>query len=501
MKKVKKGETIDKKYVTAAEMKRSKHIWIHDNQLILRNEKEYEQIEIQLNLREDSKGIIRSYSRMKNACLPADTKAPIILSRYHYLTELLVWYCHVKVYHRGVRQTLTEFRASYWITKGRSYVKKILRQCIVCRKLNCRPLKYPMHSELPVVRFDDRRPFSSCGLDSLGPLFCSPIYAKNEQSFKAYVIIYTCLSTRAVILDAVHSANAKTFVHSLRRFISRRGCPAVIVSDNGSSFVAEETQKFAADKYIDWRMNIALAPWQGGIWERLVSCVKRCIKKTVGVRKISYIELQTLISEIEAILNNRPLCQDYDDDLENVLSPNHLLYGRRIESTNSSDNFAIEIEDGQELSKREKHLNQFITYFWDVWRKEYLTMLREYQKLSRKEGDKNLAVDDIVILYEKHQPRHLWKLGRVIELIRGSDNVVRGAKIRYGASGSTITRPLNLLYPLEVQKVAPFVANDNYSNKKSKSDNEVMMRSKRKAKTIRIETSRRDELIGFIIPV
>ena len=170
---------------------------------------------------------------MKNACLPEDTKAPIILSRNHRLAKLLVLYCHVKVYHRGVRQTLTEFRSIYWITRGRSFVKKVIRPCIVCQKLNVRPLKYPAHSELPTVRFDERYPFSSSGLDYMGPLYCTPVYGQTEKSFKAYVLLYTCLSTRAIILDVVHSANAKTLVQSLRRFISRRGCPAIIVSDNG----------------------------------------------------------------------------------------------------------------------------------------------------------------------------------------------------------------------------------------------------------------------------
>ena len=55
-------------------------------------------------------------------------------------------------------------------------------------------------------------------------------------------------------------------------------------------------------------------------------------------------------------------------------------------------------------------------------------------------------------MYDKHQPRHLWKLGRVIDLLKGNDNVIRGAKIKLGGSGAIITRPLNKLYLLEVRK-------------------------------------------------
>ena len=339
-------------------MKQSKFLWIQANQTFVVADTKYKQLEVQLNLKNDADGIIRSHSRMKNACLPVKTKEPIFLNRDHRLVELLVLYCHLKVYHRGVRQTLTEFRATYWITRGRSFVKKILYPCVPCKRLNARPLMYPGHSELPFVRFDERHPFSSTGVDYLGPLYCTPVYGKDGKTFKALVVLYTCLSTCAIVLDVVHASNAKVFINSLRRFISRRGCPAVIVSDNGSSFTAEETQKFVASKFIEWKFNIALAPRQGGIWERLVSCVKRCIKKAVGVGRLSYTELQTLIMEIEAILNNRPICQDYDDEIEDVLTPNHLLYGRRLGNVNNSGNCSVEFEDAEELGRREK------TYFW-----------------------------------------------------------------------------------------------------------------------------------------
>ena len=87
-----------------------------------------------------------------------------------------------------------------------------------------------------------------------------------------------------------------------------------------------ETQEFAANHFIDWKFNVACAPWWGGMWERLVSCIERCLKKTIGTKQLSYVELQTFILEIEGILNNRPLCADYDDDTEGVLTPNYLVF-------------------------------------------------------------------------------------------------------------------------------------------------------------------------------
>ena len=123
-----------------------------------------------------------------------------------------------------------------------------------------------------------------------------------------------------------------TLRNCLRRFIARRGCLSLILPDNGSVFTSKDTQTFAANKVIEWKFNISGAPWWGDIWERLVGSVKRCIKKVVGVRKIGYIELHTLLLEIECILNNRPLCTDYDSEVDDVSTQNHLLYGRRLET-------------------------------------------------------------------------------------------------------------------------------------------------------------------------
>ena len=388
---------------------------------------------------------------MKYANIPDHVKAPIMLSKEHHLTVLIVWYCHSKVMHRGVKQTLNEIRTNYWITRGRSFVKKVLSPCTLCKRLNGRPYVYPAHSDLPNLRYDDRYPFASTGVDYLGPLYVLPVYGSdNEKLYKAYIVLYTCASTRAIILEVVNSCNTKNFIQSLRRFMARRGCPSLIISDNGASFVADETQEFASNHFIKWKFNIPYSPWMGGMWERMVSCVKKCLKRTIGVRQINYIELQTLILEIELILNNRPICADYDDDIDEVLSPNHLLFGRKLDMINLKNSDELEGDDN--LNKREKHLQRMINHFWDIWRKEYVVSLRESHKCRKSNDMEVISVRDIVLIYDKVQPRHLWKLGRVWSLIRSKDGSVRAAKVKCGVSGNIISRPVNKLYPIELRK-------------------------------------------------
>jgi len=222
-----------------------------------------------------------------------------------------------------------------------------------------------------------------------------------------------------------------------------------MVTDNGSSVVADEAREFATNYLIEWKFNVPYSPWMGGFWERLVSCVKKCLKRTIGVRQITFIELQTLIFEIETILNNRPICSDYDDDINEVLTPNHLIFGRRLESSNLQ---GIEtIEDEIKLSKREKHIERLRDYFWTIWRQEYVTALRESHK-STKQRPEIINKNDIVMIFDKSQPRHMWKLGRISELIPSKDGVVRAANVKCGSSGNVLSRPVNLLYPIEFCK-------------------------------------------------
>ena len=110
-------------------------------------------------------------------------------------------------------------------------------------------------------------------------------------------MLYTCASTRGVVLDLVHNGTARTFISSFTRFIARRGCPVVVLSDNGSNFIAEETQQYAASKNVEWKFNLESAPWYGGFWERLVGTVKRCLKKTIGKSKLSYDEFYFIKSQ------------------------------------------------------------------------------------------------------------------------------------------------------------------------------------------------------------
>ena len=267
---------------------------------------------------------------------------------------------------------------------------------------------------------------------------------------KVHVALYTCAASRGIFLDVVEDLSALSFLNSLRRFIAERGVPRLIVSDHGSAFVAAETQAFVAEKLIRWQYNLEAAPWWGGLFESLVKSVKNCLKKTVGLKRINFIELQTILKEIQMILNNRPLCEPVEEDCD-FLTPNSVLFGRRLQSSNQQ----LTINDAPEqyvtkLSKRFTNLNWILDHFWKIWRQEYIASLRDIhaRQSFKKGGDLNL--NEIVIVVNEKLPRYRWSLGRVVELIRGKDGVLRGARVLLGKTGAVIGRPLNKLCRLEL---------------------------------------------------
>ena len=225
------------------------------------------------------------YSRLENG---NKTSRPIMLSRNHELTKFIVLRCHKKSYHNGVKQSLNEFRAELRINCGRSYVWKLLNSCFICKRLQSWSCNYPENSNLPSYRINATVPFQVCGVDYLGPLMVKDIYCKNgnDNMDRACIVIFTCTTSRSVILDLVEDNSSKNFTNSIKRWIARRGCPNKIISDNGTVFKSQDSQLLYSERGITWKFNLDGAPWSRGFWERLVGMVKRCFEKSTGSERL-----------------------------------------------------------------------------------------------------------------------------------------------------------------------------------------------------------------------
>ena len=309
-------------------------------------------------------------------------------------------------------------------------MKQIVQRCIVCKKLEGRVLKSEKKPLLPACRVSKDLPFSNTGID-----FAGPLYVKDDSKQKTYICLHTCASTRAVHLELTEDLSVRTFLLAFHRFTSCRGLPQRLLSDNAKTFKSaakevqliersEEVQWYLATRGVTWQFIIEKAPWQGGFWERLIQSTKRCLKKNLGQTSLTFEELGTILVEIEATLNNRPLTYMYDDEgISYLLTPSQLIYGRQINTTPNDRQFEI-VSTQQALTKKAKYQKRLLRQFVNRWKREYLLSIREGSRAIHGQECQHVAIGDIVILKEDGMPRLFWRLAKIQDLILSADGII-----------------------------------------------------------------------------
>jgi hypothetical protein len=374
---------------------------------------------------------------------------PVIIPGSDPIARAIVMDTH-NVGHVGIEWTLSQVRAKYWITKGRSVTKSTLKDCVICKRLYGKAMQQKM-ADLPGVRIKcTGRPFTNIGIDMFGPF----LVTQRRSQLKRYVCIYTCMGMRAVHLEMVESLDTNSFINSFRRFVARRGKPTTVYSDNGTNFVggqreldaahnglSEELMKnYASKNDIGWHFNPPYASHHGGVWERMIRSVRRIMASMLKDR-LSDETLHTILCEVEFIINNRPLTKLSDDPLDlNPLTPNHLLM-MGGSCTIPPGEFGLK----DSYRHRWRYVQHITDIFWKRFVKEYLPELQKRTKWDREEY--NLKVGDLVLLMDMQKSRNCWPLAVVLEVHQGQDGLVRSAKVK--TSETELLRPISKMVMLE----------------------------------------------------
>ena len=359
---------------------------------------------------------------------------------------------------------------------------------MTCRKLAGRPYTAPDPPPLVKVRVEQSMPFEVTGVDFTGAL-----HVRGEGECKVYICLFTCAVTRAVHLEIVTDLTVECFLQAFGCFSSRKSLPRLVLSDNGSIFlsVANELKALFSSLSLasalsksgtEWRFIPKRAPWFGGFWERLIGLTKLTLKKVLGRAFTTLNSLQTIIVEIEAILNDRPLtCVPTDISDPDPITPAHLLYGRKIVCVpyhmtpqyNQCDPDFGETE----VQSRAKKQTALIQHFWTRWRREYLTGLREFHQANAP--NVQTVKPGAVVLVHDDTPRINWRLAVVEDTIAGEDGLVRAANIR--TSTGRTNRLIAKLYPLEVTAEDPlFKQHQDKSNSSGDGDQTLQTEVKRR---------------------
>lgn len=239
--------------------------------------------------------LIHVGSRLKNAELSSDVCHPILLPKNHDLTRLVIEQEHVRNAHAGTQATMAAVRQRFWPLSLRSVARKIVKKCVTCFK-NKPALLETIMGALPSGRVTLVRAFHHCGVDYAGSLLIREGKRRNARHSKAYVAIFVCFSTKAIHIELVSDLTSDAFVAALKRFVSRRGKPACLYSDNGTTFVGAQRQlkelyellnsdhlqadvkQFLREQETSWNFIPPNAPHFGGLWEAAVKSTKHCIE-------------------------------------------------------------------------------------------------------------------------------------------------------------------------------------------------------------------------------
>ncbi|GFT54114.1 integrase catalytic domain-containing protein [Trichonephila clavipes] len=377
----------------------------------------------------DDKGIIRVGGRLKHSRLPYSSKHPILLPAKSKLTIIIVKYYHEKYFHLGPQHLLYQVRLKYWPIHGRNICRKVVHNCVICFKFNPKICSQKM-GDLPKERITPDKVFNSTGIDLCGPFFIKNKYQRKGPEIKIYVCIFICLVTKAIHLEIISDLTSQALIAALKRFISRRGKCHKIFSDNGTNMIGanreikalsklvrdreESLFAFFAEEGIEWSFIPPRSPNWGGLWEANIKSLKYHFKRVAGNSKFSYEELLTLITQIEAILNSRPLTplSSDVDDLE-VLTPAHFLIGRPI--TAIVEPSLLQCESNR-LNVWQR-ITKSVQTIWKRWSLSYLNSLQQRKKwIVNKE---NLKLGDMVLIREENLPPCKWLLGRVLKYTWG----------------------------------------------------------------------------------
>lgn len=406
----------------------------------------------------DSENILRVGGRLQNSLEPQDACHPILLPSTAYLVHLIVDHEHRRLIHAGPQQLISSLHRNFWIPGLRNVIKKVIFRCNPCYRWKIQASRQLMGA-LPISRVTPSSVFNISGVDYAGPFQVRHGSVRSKHIYKSYIAIFVCFATRAIHLEWVDDLTTESFIAALRIFIARRGCPQQIYSDNGRNFVGAAAQLklflasltlkqnvsiYAAQTGINWSFIPPHSPHMGGLWEAGVKSMKFHLRRSLGESILNYQEAKTVLAQIEAVLNSRPLTpiSNHPCDME-ALTPGHFIIGKPLTSFPEPNYLHVKCP-----RLRWHMVQQLVQVFWHRWRMEYLQSLQVRHKWSQSEP--NIKIGDLVLIKEDYETPLSWSMGRIVLLHKGSDGLARVATIK--TATTEVKRPIHKLCLLPSQE-------------------------------------------------
>ncbi|CAK1594441.1 unnamed protein product [Parnassius mnemosyne] len=310
----------------------------------------------------------------------------------------------------------------------------------------------PIMGQLPASRTELEFPFLHCNVDYAGSVLIADRKSRGCKLIKSFLAIFICSSVKACHIELVTALSSEAYIAALNRFVSRRGKPKSITSDNGSNFIGasnelaqfllqSELEGQMAQEGIEFKFIPAFTPHFNGLGEAAVRSTKHHLKRLLQNTHLTYEEMATCLTQIEAVLNSRPLTPISTDPSDfSALTPAHFLIGRSLIAIAQP-----QIGDANITRlDRFKRIELIKQHFWSRFSLEYVNLLQ--QKVKWRSSTKELKLGSLVLVKKRALPPLMWSLGRVMQLYTGSDGVSRLAELK--TRRGTIRRAFNNICPL-----------------------------------------------------
>lgn len=398
----------------------------------------------------DDAGHLRVGGRLSRASLEFDVKHPLLLPRDDRLTFLLIDEYHRRFMHPGVQTLHNLLSQHFWVLSPKRAIHSVTSKCVKC--FRSRPLgaAAPFMGDLPSYRISQLKAFSSAAVDFGGPFDISLGRGRGNKTYKGYICVFVCTSTKAIHTELVTELSSEAYLAALRRFVARRGRCNRLVSDQGKNFIGannilQRLLKDAAEQHnqIKFEFNPPGSPHFSGLAEAGIKAVKTHLSRVIGSQRLTYEEFSTVLTQVEALLNSRPLTPlSADPNDLSVLSPGHFLTMEPLSVVPDEDLADTKVS----VVQRWRLLQKMHQDFWSKWSKEYMHTLQQRMKWHDKQP--NIVKGALVLILNEQTGPMKWPLARIVDTHPGSDGVCRVVTVR--TSTGLYKRPVVKLCPLPV---------------------------------------------------
>ena len=423
----------------------------------------------QLNLFLDENNLIRVQAKFTKS-----SSCPILLPRKSDLTKLIISSTHHGMQHAGIYSVLAELRREFHITRAFSTVRAVLRACVTCKRYNSRPIKLNQNLYKEFRVSPEEKPFSSIFIDYAGPW----VVTLNGTKCKVYLLVITCLWSRAVQLQVCRSATVEYFLRALQIHIYKHGIFSNCLSDLGSQFTAGFNQivKFLDDAETKQWLHIrSIKPLKfqqypkgnsalGSLVETIVKQTKRLLNKAIGRVNLDFFQFEVLVEHTINLLNNRPVAfkeaLSSNDSLPEVITPAMLMRGYSLYTTNIVPAFQIrDYEDPDYAPETTMGIkNKFAKLIeakrrlQETYQSEFLAQLTQQatdkKERYRKVAHTSIQKGDVVLLKDEYIKPIDYSLGVVRDVKTNDLGEVTAAKVFKGDTREFVFRHSSNIIPL-----------------------------------------------------